>query len=57
MITPLVIHVFILGLVTGKIVSNRVSAGFIHSIFLMLIAIIGVWMVTNIFTGPIMRLG
>jgi len=48
LITPLVLHTFSLGLVTGKIVSGRASAGFKHSIFLMIITIAGVWMVMNI---------
>jgi len=51
LLTPLALHSFILGLVTGKIVSGRVSAGFKHSVFLMLVAIGGIWAVTNMPMG------
>jgi len=51
LLTPLALHSFVLGLVTGKIVSGRVSAGFKHSLFLMLVAIGGVWAVTNLSLG------
>jgi flagellar protein FlaJ len=51
LLPPLVLHTFILGLVTGKIGSGRVSAGFKHSIFMVLVAIAGIWMVTNISSG------
>jgi len=43
LITPLILHSFTLGIVTGKIVSGRVSSGFKHAIVLILISIIGIW--------------
>jgi len=51
LLTPLALHSFILGLVTGKIVSGRVSAGFKHAIFLTLVALGGIWAVTNLSIG------
>lgn len=42
LITPLILHSFTIGLVAGKISSGRVSAGFKHAIFLILVSIIGV---------------
>jgi flagellar protein FlaJ len=51
LLTPLALHSWILGLVTGKIVSGRVSAGFKHSILLTLVSILGVWAVSNISMG------
>ena len=48
LLTPLVLHTFVLGLVTGKMVSGRISAGFKHCIILMLVALGGIWMVSNI---------
>jgi len=51
LLTPLALHSFVLGLVTGKITSGRVSAGFKHSIFLSLIALGGTWAVTNLSMG------
>jgi flagellar protein FlaJ len=51
LLTPLALHSWILGLVTGKIVSGRVSAGFIHAILLTLVSILGIWAVTNIAIG------
>jgi flagellar protein FlaJ len=47
LLTPLALHCFTLGLVTGKITSGRVSAGFKHAIFLTLVALGGIWAVTN----------
>ncbi|MFQ6094808.1 MAG: type II secretion system F family protein [Candidatus Bathyarchaeia archaeon] len=43
LITPLILHSFTIGLVAGKIVAGRISAGFKHAIFLILISIIGVY--------------
>jgi len=43
LITPLILHSFTIGLVAGKIVAGRVSAGFKHAIFLILISLVGVW--------------
>jgi flagellar protein FlaJ len=51
LLTPLAIHCFTLGLVTGKIVSGRVSAGFKHSILLSLVSLGGVWLVSNMSMG------
>ena len=48
LLTPLSLHSFTLGLVTGKIVSGRVSAGFKHSILLSLVSLGGVWAVSNL---------
>ena len=54
LLTPLVLHSFILGLVTGKIVSGRISAGFKHAIFLTLVALAGIYGVSNMSMGPVM---
>jgi flagellar protein FlaJ len=51
LLTPLALHCFTLGLVTGKITSGRVSAGFKHSVFLTFVALGGVWAVTNMNLG------
>ena len=51
LLTPLGLHTWILGLVTGKIVSGRVSAGFKHSILLTIVSILGVWAVSNVNMG------
>jgi len=51
LLTPLALHSFILGLVTGKITSGRVSAGFKHAIFLTLVAVGGIWTVSNLSLG------
>ena len=51
LLTPLALHSWILGLVTGKIVSGRVSAGFKHAILLTLVSILGIWAVSNIAMG------
>ncbi|MFQ6053005.1 MAG: type II secretion system F family protein [Candidatus Bathyarchaeia archaeon] len=52
LLTPLVLHSFILGLVTGKLgCSNRISAGFLHSTVLVIISIIGIWVSAN-FLSP-----
>jgi flagellar protein FlaJ len=48
LLTPLSLHSFTLGLVTGKIVSGRVSAGFKHSIMLSLVSLGGIWAVSNL---------
>ncbi|MFB0503652.1 MAG: type II secretion system F family protein [Candidatus Bathyarchaeia archaeon] len=48
LITPLVLHSFTIGLVAGKIVAGRTSAGFKHSVFLILISIIGVYIANSI---------
>jgi flagellar protein FlaJ len=54
LLTPLALHSWILGLVTGKIVSGRVSAGFKHSILLTLVSVLGIWGVSNISMGSIL---
>jgi len=48
LITPLILHSFTLGIVTGKIVSGRVSAGFKHTLFLIIISIAGICIATHI---------
>jgi flagellar protein FlaJ len=48
LITPLILHSFTIGLVAGKIVAGRTSAGFKHSIFLILISVIGVYVANYI---------
>ncbi len=47
LLTPLSIHSFTLGLVTGKIVSGRVSAGFKHALILSLVSLAGIWLVSS----------
>lgn len=47
LLTPLAIHSFTLGLVTGKIISGRVSAGFKHAVILSLVSLAGIWMVSS----------
>jgi len=44
LLTPLILHSYMLGIVTGKITTGRTSAGFKHAIILVLVSIIGVWM-------------
>lgn len=51
LLTPLSIHSFTLGLVTGKIVSGRVSSGFKHSVLLSLVSLGGIWAVSNLNLG------
>ena len=51
LLTPLSLHSFTLGLVTGKITSGRVSAGFKHAIFLCLVSLLGIWAVSNMNMG------
>jgi len=54
LLTPLALHSWVLGLVTGKIVSGRVSAGFKHAIFLTLVSLLGIWAVSNMSMGASM---
>jgi flagellar protein FlaJ len=51
LLTPLAIHSFTLGLVTGKITSGRVSKGFKHSVLLSLVSLGGIWAVSNLDLG------
>ena len=51
LLTPISIHCFTLGLVTGKIVSGRVSAGFKHAVILSLVALGGIWLVSSMETS------
>jgi flagellar protein FlaJ len=51
LLTPLGLHTWILGLVTGKIVSGRVSAGFKHCILLTIVSILALWAVSNLSLG------
>ena len=48
LLPPLVLHSFIIGLVAGKITSGRISSGFKHAIFMVVVAIIGIWTVSNL---------
>ena len=48
LITPLILHSFTLGIVSGKIVSGRISAGFKHAVFLIMLSIIGICIATHI---------
>ncbi len=48
LITPLILHSFTLGIVTGKIVSGRVSAGFKHALLLIIISVFGIYIATRI---------
>ena len=47
LVTPLILHSFILGIVTGKIVSGRVSAGFKHAIVLIIVSVAGIYLATH----------
>ena len=42
LLTPLILHSFMIGLVAGKVSSGRVSAGFKHGIFLVIASLIGI---------------
>jgi len=48
LITPLILHSFTLGIVTGKIVSGRVSAGFKHALLLIIVSVLGIYLATYI---------
>ncbi len=48
MLPPLVFHCFMVGLVTGKTVSGRISSGFKHAIFLTVVAIVGIWLASSL---------
>jgi len=48
LLPPLIFHCFMVGLVTGKTVSGRISSGFKHAIFLSVTAIAGIWLASNI---------
>ncbi|MEM3040966.1 MAG: type II secretion system F family protein [Nitrososphaerota archaeon] len=43
LITPLILHCFLLGLVTGKTVSGRVSSGFRTGMYLLVLSVIAIW--------------
>jgi len=47
LLTPLIFHSYMLGMVTGKIISGRISSGFKHAILLTLAALAGVWVASN----------
>ena len=47
LLPPLLLHSFILGIVAGKIMNGRASAGFKHSIIMVLVALAGIWMMSN----------
>ncbi len=57
LLTPLALHSWVLGIVTGKITSGRISAGFKHAIFLTLVSMGGIWVVANMSLGGGMNLG
>jgi flagellar protein FlaJ len=42
LLTPLILHSFMIGLVAGKVSSGRVSSGLKHGIFLIIAAIVGI---------------
>jgi len=48
LITPLILHSFTLGIVSGKIVSGRISAGFKHAFLLIMLSIVGIYVATHI---------
>jgi len=48
LITPLILHSFTLGIVTGKIVSGRISAGFKHALLLIIVSVFGIYAATHI---------
>jgi flagellar protein FlaJ len=51
LLTPLILHSFILGLTSGKLSSNnRVSAGFLHATILIIISIASIWLAENLLT-------
>jgi len=55
LLTPLVLHSFILGLTTGKLgCSNRVSAGFKHSAILVIVSLLGIWAASNLLSTSFM---
>jgi flagellar protein FlaJ len=47
LLPPLLLHSFILGIVEGKIVAGRASAGFKHAMIMTLVALGGVWVMSN----------
>ena len=51
LLTPLALHSWTLGLVTGKICAGRVSAGFKHSVFLTIVSLLGIWAVSKMGGG------
>lgn len=58
LLTPLVLHSFILGLTTGKLgCSNRVSAGFKHSAILIIVSLLGIWAASNVISLSLTSMG
>jgi len=47
LITPLILHSFTIGIVTGKIVSGRAAGGFKHAAILMMVSVTGIWIATH----------
>ena len=47
LLTPLIFHSFMIGIVTGKIVSGRVSAGFLHAFLMILLSTLTIWVASN----------
>jgi flagellar protein FlaJ len=48
LLPPLIFHCYMVGLVTGKTVAGKISSGFKHAIFLILTALAGIWLISNI---------
>jgi flagellar protein FlaJ len=48
MLTPLIIHDFLLGLVSGKIVSGKVSSGFKMATYLVIISLAGIYLSSRV---------
>ncbi len=47
LLTPLMLHSFMFGLVTGKLVNGKVSSGFRTAVYLTIAAWIGIWVTTH----------
>ncbi|PDM26812.1 hypothetical protein CP083_01900 [Candidatus Bathyarchaeota archaeon B24-2] len=47
LLTPLIFHSFMIGIVTGKIVSGRISAGFLHAFLMILLSTLTIWIASN----------
>lgn len=51
LITPIPLHAYMLGLIAGKISSGRISGGFLHATFLVIIVLAALFLVPNINLG------
>jgi flagellar protein FlaJ len=47
LLTPLILHSFMFGLVTGKLISGKVSSGFKTAIYLTIASLLGIWITTH----------